>query len=89
MRKENRYLIVAKTSDGKIHSNKIPITDLDSAKKQALQNVNIQNMININGIKLVYADVPVSDVINGTHYEMQCIASNALSAEELNNDSVQ
>jgi hypothetical protein len=90
LRKEYRYLIIIQVEqDGKKYSssNVTPITDIKLAKEIAIKNfnVNLKNKANIiiRGFKYLFADVPISNVIMGTKYEMQCISCNSLSEEEI------
>jgi hypothetical protein len=90
LRKEYRYLIIIQVEqDGKKYSssNVTPISDIKLAKEIAIKNfkVNLKNKANIiiRGFKYLFADVPISNIITGTKYEMQCISCKSLSEEEI------
>lgn len=89
-KKEYRYLIIIQYyQDDKVYTstNKVPINDLKLAKQIAMEKfpVNITNTgkILLKGFKYIYAEVPIETIVMGTKYEMQCIACESLTEEEL------
>jgi hypothetical protein len=90
--KEYRYIIIVQLEQGdKLYSssNKEPVNDIKLAKKIAIDNFDVNLKISekdniiIRGFKYIYADVPIFNIITGTHYEMQCISCKSLTEQEI------